>query len=195
MAKLEYDMSDANCLFIDAKLKRHDIKPTTQEHRQLTRNMWQAAGDALRQARDGQFIDSEIADWLLHSINEILANQTPNEIAHLYERGRGAPPDTLDIKEAKTYAILYVQAVKNKDIEDRSPIKTIAEMYECKTQTIRDWTKQYPNVQWTEYQKHRSLEQRISSLKRLLKRNSRHYQEQSRAFQATDRRLRNRQAK
>lgn len=75
MGERESDADDANGRFIDAKLQRHGIAPHTEEYRRLTRAMWEAARDAFRKLRDGQRIDSEIADWLSHTIDQLLANQ------------------------------------------------------------------------------------------------------------------------
>lgn len=195
MGEPENDVDHASSRFIDAKLERHGLEIDTQEYRRWTRAMWEAARDALREVRDGQQIDGEIADWLLHTIGELLANQTPQEIEYLLERKKGTSPDSLDIKESKKYAILYVQAAKTKDVKDRTPIKTVADMYGCSKQAVRDWVKQYPSVQWDEYQTSRSTEKRVDSLKRLLTRNAKHFCSHSRAQRAIERRGRKAQPK
>ncbi len=141
--------SQATGSFIDARLQRHGKDPDSAIYKNATRRMWQAAMDAVLVAGRENHIDAEIAGWISHTVNEILANRQPSEIKAI--RKRGGIRDTHAITEAKHTAALYRQAVSAKAIEDKSPIKTLRKAFCCAEQTIHDWIQQAPKGLWKKF--------------------------------------------
>ncbi len=141
--------------------------------------MWIATRQALKQVKMDHQFDTEMADWLAHSIGEALANQMPSELGTILEKTKGAPSDSLALKEAKKYSILYMQAAKQGDIDDNAPVKTLMEMYDCGKSTIQSWPSKQLDIQWEKHFPNRKIEQRIHALMTLLKHNSLFYRKES----------------
>jgi hypothetical protein len=143
-------------IFIEARLSRAKKKIDDTHYKEYTRTMWEAAKDALLEANQSNPLDIEIAKWLAHNIDEILANKTPKEIEVI--RTPGGTRSTPSLKNSKQTAALYRQAVQAKAINDPAPIKTLMKEFDCGEQTIHDWIQQAPKNLWKNFRANNSSE-------------------------------------
>lgn len=105
--------------------------------------------NALPDGRSKEHLPIPIAYLIANQIAYIRSGSLPGPVRTMVRPGSPGlgPHEHSDIG----FAVGYVAAARGSLVQDRHPIKTIAERYGVKARTVRRWVQQHPSTQPTDF--------------------------------------------